>query len=228
MKVFRGLLAAVTIVMVLFNFHGFALAASKSGGKTSMENAFYAIDNRSFLMLVREAEKFKKENPEANYQDFFRYIDRTSRKNPGDVVAQGYYDIYKGLTDAEKQLFWENPWKAYKAYLAARDAIGETTRRFGYSGHNDCTDAFRHAYWNALMVKRIDLDWAIRWATAHEQNPNQPEIEKQMDLYNNAKGREIAVNNPSASEPQLADKVDAARRSGVLVRISGNQLVPCR
>ena len=67
------------------------------------------------------------------------------------------------------------------------------------STYNGKGDAFRHAFWNALSTVRIGESLTEQLTTAHEDRsapPGYPAAdyakETQMDLYNNARGREIA------------------------------------
>jgi hypothetical protein len=63
----------------------------------------------------------------------------------------------------------------------------------GGSAHNDSADAFRHALWNYSMTQRLGSLRAKQVADAYEiRNPG-PENETVMDLWNNAKGRELAL-----------------------------------
>ncbi|KAF1813771.1 hypothetical protein P152DRAFT_291730 [Eremomyces bilateralis CBS 781.70] len=55
--------------------------------------------------------------------------------------------------------------------------------------HNGKGDAFRHCYWNALMVIEIGGSDAKSIADNHEQGSSGRE--KDMDLKNNASGRRI-------------------------------------
>jgi hypothetical protein len=86
-------------------------------------------------------------------------------------------------------------------------------------GHND---AFRHAYWNALMVKEYGADWATRFATAHERLPGNQTDREAMDLYNNELGRQVAIAHPNVSREELANLVEQAVRNGDAVVIDGN------
>lgn len=106
------------------------------------------------------------------------------------------------------------------------DAFEEADARFESADRNDDqNDAFRHAYWNALMVKEYGADWAEDYATAHEQLPGNPGPREAMDLYNNEVGRKIAVANPDASAEELANLVEAAVKSGDTV-VVGQDLLP--
>jgi len=99
------------------------------------------------------------------------------------------------------------------AFAAAND-------RFTPGDKNDNhNDAFRHAYWNALMTKKYGTEWTEKYATAHEARPGNPPEREAMDLYNNEVGRGIAQEHPDASEEELADQVEKAVRKGEMVVI---------
>lgn len=72
--------------------------------------------------------------------------------------------------------------------------------------HNDCRDAFRHAYWSALMAQR-DEESAARLGDAHERSSKGPYPEVYMDLHNNRVGRRIGAANKDASREQIFDLV---------------------
>ena len=93
----------------------------------------------------------------------------------------------------------------------------------GEDGHND---AFRHAYWNALMTKHFGEDFAAAFGTAHEGVPTNPITgqgnppgREAMDLFNNELGRRIAHENPDATDDELADLVFEAVQDGEAVVI---------
>ncbi len=107
------------------------------------------------------------------------------------------------------------------------NAFSEATSKFplrsdptGLAGNDDHTDAFRHAYWNALMTKRYGIEWASTYATAHEGIPGNQAPREAMDLYNNQIGRDIATANPWASEEELARKVQEAVSRGDMVVVT--------
>ncbi len=194
-----------------------------------------SIDIEGLYLSVNE---YIAENPKASEKQINRYtlsqirrLYATSEKEgdiSGDVSIKAISYYRYTLNDEEEKLFWENPWKAIQAiYYGWVVAMDETERIFGYNGRNDNSDAFRHAYWNALMVKHIDYTWAYRWATAHEEGAvGQPAIEKQMDLWNNREGRFIAADNPSASDSGRSNKVMGALNNGALRKIVNRVLVP--
>jgi len=115
------------------------------------------------------------------------------------------------------------------------DAFSETRSRYpepssipGYVGNKNAwvnndghRDAFRHAYWNARLTKDFGETWAQAFTTAHEGVPGNPGTREAMDLYNNEVGRKIAVENPHASDKQLAELVQKAVSDGKMVVVDG-------
>lgn len=88
-------------------------------------------------------------------------------------------------------------------------------------------DAFRHAYWNALMTHEHSAADAKMLSNAHEMHKDgTPLADKQesMDLYNNEVGRRIAEEHSDANREELKDLLKEAVEDGEMVCIdeSGN------
>lgn len=90
-------------------------------------------------------------------------------------------------------------------------------RQREWSGNDGHRDAFRHAYWNALLTKEFGPEWTTQFTTAHEALPGNPAVREAMDLYNNEVGRQIAINNPNATNEELATLIRQAIDSGEMV-----------
>ena len=103
-------------------------------------------------------------------------------------------------------------------YFPQIDAQGRAIRG-GDDGHND---AFRHAYWSALMTRHFGENFAASFATAHEGVPGNPAAREAMDLYNNEIGRRIATEHPAASDEDLARLVHDAVMKGQMIVIDPN------
>ncbi len=96
---------------------------------------------------------------------------------------------------------------ARRASQAAYDSYGSEEEWMGKG------DAMRHMAWQALMAKKYGRVPALIAGYAHElgwggpfgKNIDQTETELQMDLYNNALGRDIGVS--SKNESEIFDKV---------------------
>jgi hypothetical protein len=121
---------------------------------------------------------------------------------------------YLRLTEEEKKYIISNPVQSYVIKECKDDAEQETERRFGYNGHNDETDAFRHCMWSGLISKRISHSEAMKFTTLHEMQDGNNFSEKSMDLHNNKVGAEIG--QIVGSERTLADECYKALQHGKL------------
>jgi hypothetical protein len=127
----------------------------------------------------------------------------------------------KAQTFAEIQLSLLHPAAALEAHAAAQFAIAKTTEFFaGIPGqsppHNNAADAFRHALWNAKMKASIGEELAKKFGDAHEESPDNPPLEKAMDLHNNARGRSIPVTDSSGDAVTDDDLVFAVTQLALL------------
>ncbi len=87
-------------------------------------------------------------------------------------------------------------------------------------GNFDHTDAYRHAYWSALLTAEYGAEFASDFTDAHEGAPgNLPDVEA-MDLFNNEVGIRLARENPGASREELADLVFEAVENGETVLLN--------
>ncbi|ABE52036.1 DUF6973 domain-containing protein [Methanococcoides burtonii] len=223
-------IGAMLAAMLLISM-AFVPAVSAGQDKISEEN----IKESQMLQyidieeLYTEVNSYIEKNPDATDKQINNYtlqkirelydVSKSDRDGSSRVSYPGYY-----LNDQEALLFTENPWKGAKSCFYGLSSESETVNVFGFNGANDASDAFRHTYWNALMVRHIDYTWAYRWATAHEYYSSG--LPKTMDLWNNIKGRQIGSNNPSASDSTLSSKVVIALNSGnQLKKIVNNNLV---
>ncbi|MED1862538.1 hypothetical protein P4V41_03535 [Fictibacillus nanhaiensis] len=100
----------------------------------------------------------------------------------------------------------------------------------GYSGaHNGKADAFRHSFWNALMSESIGTGQAKEVADIHEEYNEGPQIEHDMDYFNNSKGRSAftALENSgsSTSEANLKKRIKSDIDAGKMKYIKSGKLV---
>ncbi|MBS9524741.1 hypothetical protein KI659_12045 [Litoribacter alkaliphilus] len=145
---------------------------------------------------------------------------------------------YKKLNDCEKStvrnsIYNGNLHNIYKIYENSILADEKTKDFFGPNGggnnHNDCGDAFRHAYWNALnVISTNNVPLSKQFADAHEcDTPSNREMEKIMDLHNNQVGRDIGL---LANNTNVANLVLQALYRGDLVVLDQvnqyNQIIP--
>ncbi|WP_051023072.1 DUF6973 domain-containing protein [Nocardia pneumoniae] len=84
-------------------------------------------------------------------------------------------------------------------------------------------DAFRHAYWNALMTQKYGEDWTKEYTTAHEKSGGNTPQREAMDLYNNELGRKVALAHPNASPEELKDliRTEIANGNAIVIESKG-------
>jgi hypothetical protein len=117
--------------------------------------------------------------------------------------------LYPGLTPAEKNLVAKNPKDAFTVYKQKKIAENATSHNFPDQNLNDESDAFRHFLWAALLTKELGKSKAKEFLDAHEEDPDQPEIERQMDIHNNGRGQaatESLIKERRWSERNIAAK----------------------
>lgn len=128
----------------------------------------------------------------------------------------GYEDY---ITECEADLIAEYPIAARHIYNNKSEAQAMTISIFGRNGLNDCSDAFRHAYFQALNTKSIGSLLTQDFSDAHEcETPSQLQLEKLMDLHNNSVGINIALIN---SIDDIKQAVLDALNNGELLLIDG-------
>jgi hypothetical protein len=116
-------------------------------------------------------------------------------------------------------------WEKFRFSQIQQQALAAAEQRYprGEVLHDDHGDAFRHAYWNALLVWEFGSEWAARYTTAHEAVPGSPAPREAMDLYNNEVGRALAVQLPlHRDDGELQEKIARALDDGALVVISSD------
>ena len=117
----------------------------------------------------------------------------------GPTAAQpGNPDLYDGAhnptTDGEMKNVIKNPLDAVSAQGARDDATAAAEASGLPGAHGGAQDAFRHCEASCDLSNRIGSEEAEKFGTAHENSTPNPNVEadNQMDLHNNARGREIA------------------------------------
>ncbi len=130
-------------------------------------------------------------------------------------------DLNEDSNICEKLMVVQFP-LAVPSLMENRDFAVEKTRiYFSGSLHNTCADAFRHALFNALNTQSLGADVTRLFGDAHEcLVPEDKYLEKEMDLFNNAIGRQIGSSNPDANLEQLIILIINAMSNGELRYIS--------
>jgi len=96
---------------------------------------------------------------------------------------------YGPLTAAEKFLVRTYPREALIIFNNKSIAEAQTVSKMGGNGLNDKSDAFRHAFFQAINTLSVGASLTQLFADAHESEvPAQLQKEKDMDLFNNSVG----------------------------------------
>ena len=192
------------------------------------------IQYKDVEYFVAELDKYTQGNPNATEmeQDKFlanKMVEFYKKDKPKTRSKRSidYASKVAGLNSKEKALYKQSPSKGLRCMQAGLVATRATNSRFVKSSrHNGNGDSFRHSLWNALMVKLTGSSWASKWATAHEDGAgNQPYIERQMDLSNNAYGRALGRRLGNKPDHVYINQLLLDVKNGKLKRIVSNKLV---
>lgn len=182
-----------------------------ASAKKAENNDLSAVPHSEFQGLVEEILTITQEHPEWTQENIMQFLDE--RINLHKEVKGSIGDIWNALTDSEKKLIIRYPFDALKVNQAKDVATSQTELKFGYNGLGDKSDAFRHGIWNAEMAILIGVQKAELFATAHEdkdttgmESDGYSKAEhKNMDLHNNAVGRQMGITNSGLSDNELSD-----------------------
>lgn len=143
---------------------------------------------------------------------------------PDEQIANLFGLTPRSVTMTEKRLIDDlNIFEQKKLYDIQKEAYAMAEKFSGPNGGQEdgLGDAYRHAYWNALMTREFGADWAKKFSDAHEAVPDNPKSKAFMDLWNNQIGIKVAQENPGLSKQELANKIAEAVRNGEMVIIDG-------
>jgi len=152
------------------------------------------------------------------------------------------FKITVSLNPLETELFKRYPEQTTKLlYLGAiaKEKSEEIySEKSSYLGDGD---AFRHGYWNALLAKYVNADFAKAWTTAREMKGVQadngemsiPDFDAKnseafMDMLNNNIGRTIGKINHKLTDDELVSYIQKQVARGKLYKVqeSDGKLVP--
>ena len=114
-----------------------------------------------------------------------------------------FQGLFERLTAEEKSLLMRNLWYLKGTGVSAHTAENRAAADFPGTLNGGAGDAFRHAFWSALLSRCCGTAWAKEFTTAHEGR-NVDVNDRAMEFNNNEVGRQIFSANNSASEDQLA------------------------
>jgi hypothetical protein len=110
-------------------------------------------ENQKSINLRKKLEKYKKPK-QAEENEMINFF--------GANLSPAEYDLLKNDKGNVRYTL------GYQMYQIQQDAFDATKNIFGVNGWNDPADAFRHAYWNALLTKEFGLEFAGAFTKAHE------------------------------------------------------------
>ncbi len=155
----------------------------------------------------------------------------------GDLNAQSKTKSFSKLSSPEKYWVMTHPFVVKKAFNTTQQArtVTDSLKRNGIlaDGNGGQLDAFRHAYWMALLVQKISPKKAEKLGKAHEKGNyadwkkgNQEDSMRAdsmlcvMDLKNNTSGIKIGLEyatDTSSSKISLEMKVLKSVENGRLL-----------
>lgn len=111
-----------------------------------------------------------------------------------DVKAVSRDITFRALTEAEIDLVAENPVLAPTIMEIAKRAF-DASEVYRLRDSSFPFDAFRHVYWSWMLTREFGPEFAERVTDAHEVGSTYEfeEIDRVMDLHNNAVGRAYAL-----------------------------------
>lgn len=184
--------------------------------------------------VITNLKNYKDSNPNLTDEQINRYaqqlIDdashhaRRSRRAITDM--DGY--ISGKLNSKEYALYQANKYKGLLCMGNGKLALSYAASNYQNNVlHNGNGDAFRHALWNYGMVIDVGYSFAKTWSDAHEDGTNNPPLEKKMDLYNNAVGLRLGLDNPwTFFHSTFISNTKSKVRTGKMLVISNGKLVP--
>lgn len=120
---------------------------------------------------------------------------KTLCKNKERDVFFGILSLYPALTLKEREVCSLDKIKCTRAYYLSWRAENACKEELGRSITNDVSDACRHFLWAYFLESEMGGDYTHKILTAHEENPREPQNEKDMDQHNNKLGIEAAQKN---------------------------------
>lgn len=164
----------------------------------------FAMDNEYFNTTIEEINYLEEQG---------RYAEAVA------LVDELYENI--GVVDMQGP---EHPVKAKSVNECKNWSYSTTNSYYGYSGSGDNSDAFRHAYWNALMKLAIGDEYAEKFATAHEDCGSDymskvfycgytGQRHTNQDLHNNQLGRDCVSNVTSTAQGAMDNIITAIKNT---------------
>lgn len=159
-----------------------------------------------------------------NRQYYYQYFEKSYLlDNPLQNPTQDGYR--RRMSQTEISIFDKMSFRNQNVYLinGQRASFLASTLYPEASLNSGKGDAFRHAYFSALNLMSLGEDLTIRLGNAHEQHWAETELGRQMDLHNNAFGRQLAKTLGPKYITE-ANRVNAIR-DGIIIGIKQGELL---
>lgn len=223
---------AVALVAATVMIPSTSFASTPTGQNVSSHEFWDANEVAIFAELEADFRLLNPSTTDKQVEEYLKGVIHQAVINSDSDSATPEYLPYlvADLSDVEKALYWENKTVGDAVLLEALNAQTAAANTGLPGPHDGKQDAFRHAYWNALMLDAVGRYWATRWGTAHEDGAiNQRAIERTMDLTNNERGRQAAEDvisvNWVVTDTELKNQVMWYLNNGKLVYIKNDLLV---
>jgi len=154
-------------------------------------------------------------------------IEHLSRTSGGNSSVQNSTSNIPGTPEFHDLLlsrFWDAPFVLLDMAAAQNTTptyyLPSSGGIYGSGGNHLCNgDAFRHAYWNALMVRSIGFNAAALFATAYEGQIDPNDLDQKMDLLNNEIGRLDGSRYRDLSFSELQERIMVRISLGYYIRM---------
>ncbi|MDB0025580.1 hypothetical protein N9E92_00100 [Polaribacter sp.] len=191
---------------VTFNIYNFL-----NSNDNSTEAISFAIE------IINELMSYTSTNyPGSNQGLPFEWWKDESIMDNNSFFNQNPYDVWRELTQKEKEIFKLYPAAAIILNRNRTIAEQRTILNYGNNGLNDNSDAFRHAYFNALNSRDMGKWLAKKLSDAHEsETPTIWSLEVQMDLFNNNIGHQVGHDFPNDNDIQIGNTIKDKINNGL-------------
>lgn len=227
------LLLIPLIILVPSHYSAEELASNK--GQTS---DFYTEMKNNLQIYLQELEdskitedqfKVKVENnitSQLKTEEDINDLLESEKKVTEPLSLKPYYGFGAfGIKGTEIALFAKHPIYSSKAKKAADKALKNAQKRYkNYTLWQGNGDAYRHAYWSALMTKRTSRDFAYEAGYAHEgYKPGTykkiKSLDDKMDIKNNHNGRKLGTKYKGKTDKYISNRVAEQVSKKNMVRI---------
>ena len=144
-------------------------------------NIRYGADDLTLYYSDFAEKEFETEQEMIDYAYDVGYQRKDNKQNEKYQITN---DV--ALTKTEIKLILKHPIYSTIAYYCKKEVENKMNELFPNSSHADGSkeNAFCHAYWTMLLYYKTSPDYALDLVYAHEDYDSNPQIHKNMDLYN--------------------------------------------